>query len=189
MGFGAAPGFGTILGDSSSLPAPGMPGRRLFDEVEGIEFMDTGVGWRRITPIMLHRDTSDQSVTGIPAAGRIDVAALEPVTFDVEPGFMVIVRFRMPWNTHALAGGMIRGYIADNAGADAAANLKAQAFSGKAYTTNVEVGALIVEEEILVPGTYSRKPQVGSNSASGAHGALATATSPLAFSIREAPLT
>lgn len=120
-------------------------------------------------------DDTDVSVTGIAGAARIDIPAFEPKTFDVDAGKVVYVEFYMPWNTHALAGGIIRGFVSDNTGADAAAVIKAQANSAKAYTTNAEVGVVIAKERLTVPGTYTRKPQVGASTASGAHGMLANA--------------
>jgi hypothetical protein len=130
----------------------------------------------RPSPVELWFDDTDVSITQIANAARVDIAALEPKTFEVLPGRIVYVEFVSPWNTHALLGGLIRAYVSDNTGADAAAVVKGQSNSAKAYANAAEIGPVHAMERITVPGVYTRKPQAGASLASGVHGMLANAT-------------
>lgn len=148
-----------------------------------------GAKSRRAGERRIWRDDTDQVLLNLGAGSRVDIPTLEAKTFTVRPGFEVVVRFRMPWNTHGAIGGVIRAYIADGTGADAAAVVKAAGQSAQARAANAEVGCIDAEEVIDVPGTYTRKPQVGASTASGAGaGMLANATTRPAFSILERPL-
>lgn len=96
--------------------------------------------------------------------GRKDIPNLSVITFDVIAGEVVYVEAFVPHHVTSTLRGSGVLYISDNAGADAAAAIKAATFGPESYgaTANTKLGMLRAVERITAAGTYSRKAQVQS---------------------------
>lgn len=137
-----------------------------FASDEGVEYVSDGAAWhRRELGELGYAEKTDGDFAPATASGRADITNLAPITFDVEAGWIVEVELFCGWIVGANAGAYPSMFIADNAGANGLAGLKAVGMGQQSYQTvaGTKLGQILVRERISAPGTYTRKGQASSN--------------------------